>query len=46
VDPETAEITQQVIRPRKSDTSVRHVSLVWVPVNVDSLGAVSPAWGA
>jgi hypothetical protein len=45
VDPETAEITEQVIRPRKGDTSVRRVSLVWVPVGVDSLGAVTPAWG-
>jgi hypothetical protein len=43
-DPETAEISQQVIRPRKGDTSIRRVSLVWVPVAVDSLGAVSPAW--
>jgi hypothetical protein len=44
VDPETAEISQQVIRPRKGDTSIRRVSLVWVPVAVDSLGTVSPAW--
>jgi hypothetical protein len=44
VDAETIEITQQVIRPRKSDTNIRRVSLVWVPVASDSLGAISPAW--
>jgi hypothetical protein len=46
VDPETVPITEQVIRPRKGDTSIRRVSLVWVPVAVDSLGGVSQAWGA
>jgi hypothetical protein len=46
VDPERAEIVEQVVRPRKGDTNVRRVSLVWVPVAVDSLGGVKPAWQA
>jgi hypothetical protein len=43
-DAETAELTQQVIRPRKSDTAIRRVSLVWVPVSVGLGGQVTPAW--
>jgi hypothetical protein len=44
IDPETAEITEAVIRPRKSDTAVRRVSLVWLPVWVDAGGNATDAW--
>jgi hypothetical protein len=46
VDPEAATITEQVIRPRKADTSIRRVSLLWVPVAVNPTGAVTAAWQA
>ncbi len=44
IDPETVEITEQVVRPRKADITVRRVGLTWLPVWVDANGVATDAW--
>ncbi|MBP87698.1 MAG: ATP-binding protein [Planctomycetaceae bacterium] len=39
------ELTEVVIRPRKSDLSVDQVALVWTPWIVDAVGIAEPAFG-
>jgi hypothetical protein len=43
-DPLTETLEPVTVRPRKSDISVRMVSLAWVPFWKDSQGSLTPAW--
>jgi hypothetical protein len=39
------EIVEKEIRPRKTDTAVSRVALVWLPHWVDASGIATPAYG-
>lgn len=41
-DPETLELSETRVRPRKSDLSIKAVQLVWTPWQVDSDGIAEP----
>lgn len=43
-DPDLMELTQEEIKPRKSDIDVDRVVLVWVPYSVDSAGIAERAF--
>jgi hypothetical protein len=45
-DADASPMTEQQVRPRKSDTTIRRVSLLWVPVAVDATGTATAAWEA
>jgi hypothetical protein len=43
-DPDLLELTQQQIKPRKSDLTVERVVLVWLPYTVDNSGTTQRAF--
>ena len=43
-DPDTAPVTELVVRPRKADTTIRRLSLAWLPAWVGPDGAATDAW--
>ena len=44
VDPDAIELTEKIIRPRKSDIGVQPVRLVWAPYRRDESGFATPAY--
>jgi hypothetical protein len=44
VDPASIEVTEEAIRPRKSDISVNRVALHWMPWWLDAEGIATPAY--
>ncbi|MDH3455618.1 MAG: ATP-binding protein [Gemmatimonadota bacterium] len=44
VDPDTFELKEQVIRPRKTDITVGRFGLVWLPWWIDEAGIAEPAY--
>lgn len=43
--PDDVKVTDYDVKPRKSDTTIDAVSLLWLPYSVSSSGALEPAWG-
>jgi hypothetical protein len=43
-DPSEIEILEETVSPRKSDITVRSVSLAWLPTRVDGTGTATDAW--
>ncbi len=44
IDPMTEELETILIKPKKSDITVRLLSLVWTPYWKDDFGNITPAW--
>jgi hypothetical protein len=44
IDEAEIEITEESVSPRKSDITVRSVSLGWLPTRVDATGTATDAW--
>ena len=43
-DPDLMELSQDEVKPRKSDVNVEQVVLVWLPYSVDSTGVAERAF--
>ncbi len=43
--PDDVKVTEYDVKPRKSDTTIDAVSLLWLPYSISSNGATEPAWG-
>ena len=43
--PDDVKVVNYDVKPRKSDTTIDAVSLLWLPYSVSPSGATQPAWG-
>lgn len=43
--PDDVKVTDYDVKPRKSDTTIDAVSLLWLPYSVNASGSTEPAWG-
>jgi len=44
--PDDVQVTDFDVKPRKSDTTIEAVSLLWLPYSVSPSGVMEPAWGS
>ena len=44
LDVESLELEELVVKPRKSDISVEHIGVLWLPFRVDSSGIAEPVY--
>jgi len=43
--PDDVKVVNYDVKPRKSDTTIDAVSLLWLPYSVSASGSMEPAWG-
>ncbi|KPJ97978.1 MAG: ATP-binding protein, partial [Gemmatimonas sp. SG8_28] len=44
VDPATLDVSEEIVRPRKTDITINRVALHWLPWWVDAQGVAAPAY--